>query len=108
MSKESEETQPANQEVPENETSPVDEHAEQVNESPEPVTDQASGEKGETVVSSESNLSSEEQPEDDSPVTLESTAYKELVEKSEKADAHWDRYVRLNAEFDNFKKRAAR
>ena len=40
-------------------------------------------------------------------VTLESIAYKELVEKSEKADAHWDRRA-LNAEFDNFKKRAAR
>ena len=25
------------------------------------------------------------------------------MEKSEKADAHWDRYVRLNAEFDNFR-----
>ena len=108
MSKESEETQPANQEVPENQTPPVDEHAEAVKESPEPVTDQPSGEEGEPVDSSEGNLSSEGEPEDDSPVTLESIAYKELVEKSEKADAHWDRYVRLNAEFDNFKKRAAR
>ena len=122
MSKESEETQPANQEVPENQTPPVDEHAEEVKESPEPVTDQPSGEEGEPVDSSEGNLSSEGEPvdssegnlssegepEDDSPVTLERTAYKELVEKSEKADAHWDRYVRLNAEFDNFKKRAAR
>ena len=44
MSKESEETQPANQEVPENQTPPVDEHAEEVKESPEPVTDQPSGE----------------------------------------------------------------
>ena len=108
MSKEPEETQPAHQEVPENQTPPVDEHAEEVKESPEPVTDQPSGEEGEPVDSSEGNLSSEGEPEDDSPVTLESIAYKELVEKSEKADAHWDRYVRLNAEFDNFKKRAAR
>ena len=42
MSKESEETQPANQEVPENQTPPVDEHAEEVKESPEPVADQPS------------------------------------------------------------------
>ena len=32
----------------------------------------------------------------------------ELRAKAAKADEHWDRYVRQTADFDNFKKRAAR
>jgi molecular chaperone GrpE len=31
-----------------------------------------------------------------------------LREQSAKAQEHWDRYVRLNADFDNYKKRAAK
>ncbi len=47
-------------------------------------------------------------PEEDTPVTLERSAWKDLVEKAEKGTEYWDRFVRLNAEFDNFKKRSAR
>ena len=35
-------------------------------------------------------------------------AIAELKAKAAKADEHWDRFVRLSADFDNFKKRAAR
>ena len=31
-----------------------------------------------------------------------------LLEQAAKAQEHWNRYVRLNADFDNFKKRAAK
>lgn len=34
--------------------------------------------------------------------------FAELQAKAAKADETWDRYVRLNADFDNFRKRAAR
>ncbi len=53
---------------------------------------------------SEANEPAEEQ----GPVTLEHSVFKDLEEKAQKADEYWDRFVRLNAEFDNFKKRAAR
>jgi molecular chaperone GrpE len=46
--------------------------------------------------------------EDDSPVTLERKEWNQIEAKVQKADEYWDRFVRLNAEFDNFKKRAAR
>ena len=46
--------------------------------------------------------------EEQGPVTLEGNEFKNLEEKAEKASEYWDRFVRLNAEFDNFKKRAAR
>lgn len=32
----------------------------------------------------------------------------DLKQKASKAEEHWDRFVRLTADFDNFKKRAAR
>lgn len=46
--------------------------------------------------------------EDDSPVTVIRKEWNDLEAKAQKADEYWDRFVRLNAEFDNFKKRAAR
>ena len=42
------------------------------------------------------------------PVTLTGEEYQALVDSGDKATENWDRFVRLNAEFDNFKKRAAR
>jgi molecular chaperone GrpE len=43
------------------------------------------------------------QPEAPDPGEL-----KTLREQAAKAQEHWDRFVRLNADFDNFKKRAAK
>lgn len=41
----------------------------------------------------------------DPPVPAE---WQAILEQAGKAQEHWDRYVRLNADFDNFKKRAAK
>jgi molecular chaperone GrpE len=41
-------------------------------------------------------------------VTVIRKEWNDLEAKAQKADEYWDRFVRLNAEFDNFKKRAAR
>ena len=45
-------------------------------------------------------------PEDVTPLTPEQL--EELKEKAAKADEHWQRLLRTSADFDNFKKRAAR
>ncbi len=48
---------------------------------------------------------------DDSDVTetiVTAEQFAEIQAKAAKADETWDRYVRLNADFDNFRKRAAR
>ena len=45
-------------------------------------------------------------PGDQAPLTLEQL--EELKEKAAKADEHWQRLLRTSADFDNFKKRAAR
>ena len=48
---------------------------------------------------------------DDSGATetiLTAEQFAEIQAKAAKADETWDRYVRLNADFDNFRKRAAR
>jgi molecular chaperone GrpE len=42
------------------------------------------------------------------PVPLTSEQLEELKEKAAKADEHWQRLLRTSADFDNFKKRAAR
>jgi molecular chaperone GrpE len=39
---------------------------------------------------------------------LTAEQFAEIQAKAAKADETWDRYVRLNADFDNFRKRAAR
>ncbi|MBT5927357.1 MAG: nucleotide exchange factor GrpE [Verrucomicrobia bacterium] len=57
--------------------------------------------------SEETNKTAEAE-EDQGPVTLEHGVFKDLEEKAQKSNEYWDRFVRLNAEFDNFKKRAAR
>jgi molecular chaperone GrpE len=45
---------------------------------------------------------------DASPDTITHEGLTELRAKAAKADEHWDKYVRSTADFDNFKKRAAR
>lgn len=42
------------------------------------------------------------------PETLSPEQLQELRAKAAKADEHWDRYLRQTADFENFKKRAAR
>ncbi len=42
------------------------------------------------------------------PATLNAEQLKELKERAAKADESWDRLLRTTADFDNFKKRAAR
>lgn len=46
--------------------------------------------------------------EADPPMELSQEELTELRAKADKAAENWDKYVRLNADFDNFKKRAAR
>lgn len=51
------------------------------------------------------------EPKTEQPLGLEGITSKELEElqaKASKADEHWDRLLRLTADFDNFRKRAAR
>src|ERR1051325_11777798 len=42
------------------------------------------------------------------PGTVSPQQLTELKERAAKADEHWDRLLRTTADFDNFKKRAAR
>src|SRR2546426_9382788 len=42
------------------------------------------------------------------PATLTPDQLRELKQRAAKADEHWDRLLRTTADFDNFKKRAAR
>ena len=41
-------------------------------------------------------------------VTLDAETHRKMKEQANKAEEYWDRLLRLQAEFDNFKKRAAR
>jgi len=47
-------------------------------------------------------------PLDPQPEALSAADLKLLTEQALKSQENWDRYVRLNADFDNFKKRAAK
>lgn len=47
-------------------------------------------------------------PEAIDPANLPAEEYAALQAQATKAQENWDRYVRLNADFDNFKKRAAK
>jgi molecular chaperone GrpE len=58
--------------------------------------------------STEATEEPSEQPKSTEPVNLAAEEHRALVEQSEKASENWDRFLRLNAEFDNYKKRAAR
>src|SRR5687768_15960556 len=46
--------------------------------------------------------------EADAPIEISPEEVAELRAQAQKAAENWDKYVRLNADFDNFKKRAAR
>jgi molecular chaperone GrpE len=46
--------------------------------------------------------------EADGPIEVSPEEIAELRAQADKAAENWDKYVRLNADFDNFKKRAAR
>jgi molecular chaperone GrpE len=46
--------------------------------------------------------------EADGPIEVSPEELAELRAQADKAAENWDKYVRLNADFDNFKKRAAR
>jgi len=46
--------------------------------------------------------------EADGPIEISGEEFAELRAQADKAAENWDKYVRLNADFDNFKKRAAR
>jgi molecular chaperone GrpE len=48
----------------------------------------------------------EAEAQDDTPLSLEGLAH--LKEQAGKAQENWDRFLRLNADFDNFKKRTAK
>lgn len=98
MSKESEETKPEASEA-------TNETASDNNEvNVEVVEDAETDGKKSADAAKEGNV----EQEDDSPVTVERKEWNDLEAKAQKADEYWDRFVRLNAEFDNFKKRAAR
>ena len=54
------------------------------------------------------NVATAEAEENVGPIPLAPEQIEELKAKAAKADEHWDRFVRLTADFDNYKKRAAR
>jgi len=62
----------------------------------------------EEAAETEAKQEPSEAPESTEPVTLTAEEHRTLVEQSGKASENWDRFLRLNAEFDNYKKRAAR
>jgi len=98
MSKESEETKPETSEANNEVSSENDEVNVEVVDDPGVADNESAGSDGEASA----------EPEDNSPVTVERKEWNDMEAKAQKADEYWDRFVRLNAEFDNFKKRAAR
>lgn len=62
--------------------------------------------KDETQTDEAASANADASPGTETVITAEQFA--ELQAKAAKADETWDRYVRLNADFDNFRKRAAR
>src|SRR6266702_367561 len=42
------------------------------------------------------------------PATLNAEQFDQLKQRAAKADEHWERVLRTTADFDNYKKRAAR
>lgn len=68
--------------------------------------DSASSEASESTAAVESNESAPAPTVTREEISDEEFA--KMAEKAAKADENWDRFLRLNAEFDNYKKRAAR
>ena len=66
-------------------------------------------ESGADDATEENNDAENEGAEEESgPVEIDAEELKALQEKAAKADEHWDRILRMTAESENFKKRAAR
>lgn len=61
-----------------------------------------------TEATSAATTTAEETPAAPAPETLSSEAIEQLKSRAAKADEHWERLLRTTADFDNFKKRAAR
>lgn len=70
-----------------------------------------------TEMENDKQMDAEAAPQDNSaeeplvalePGTISPEQLTELKERAAKADGHWDRLLRTTADFDNFKKRAAR
>lgn len=62
-----------------------------------------------TTEAASANASADAAPGTETTETvITAEQFAELQAKAAKADETWDRYVRLNADFDNFRKRAAR
>lgn len=61
-----------------------------------------------TEAGSESNLTGSEGAQESPEPTLTPEGIAELKGQAEKAREHWDMLVRVTADFDNYKKRAAR
>lgn len=57
---------------------------------------------------SETSKPSEDAPSPGEPVTLSSEDFEKLATEAGKSTENWEKFVRLTAEFDNYKKRAAR
>ncbi len=62
----------------------------------------------ETAPASAKDIETEAEVESAETVTLSVEAHQELEAQASKATENWDRLLRLQAEFDNFKKRTAR
>ncbi|MCS1410498.1 MAG: Protein GrpE [Verrucomicrobia subdivision 3 bacterium] len=82
----------------------------EVNESnptgaPKPEVDSPEEAKPESDAEVESGEEAVESPQ---PVILSVEEHRKLTDQAEKSAEYWDRLLRLTAEFDNFKKRAAR
>ena len=76
---------------------------EEVLQSPTPATNEETGGSGEGAPASETGSF-----EAEGPMEMSLEELNELRAQAGKAAENWDKYVRLNADFDNFKKRAAR
>ena len=61
-----------------------------------------------TEATTDASATVEETPAAPAPETLSAETIEELKNRASKADENWERLLRTTADFDNFKKRAAR
>ncbi len=62
----------------------------------------------EAAKESETEVGKESDGKSESTAALDAEEHRKMKEQADKAEEYWDRLLRLQAEFDNFKKRAAR
>lgn len=74
----------------------------------ESMEDGANGSQGSAAQAVADNPAAQDQTESIVPVELSHEQIDELRAKAAKADENWDRLLRVTADFDNYKKRAAR